>query len=128
MIYQSQNKNNRQEPSGVCLFPARVSGLPDSLAFPLLDVRYTAVPGRQSTNPIPYRWYWPKSELICKINTRRLFMLNALSVLWGGFAVWGLTTVIVRQFRLRVRRERQAQCVSLALAELERRRQPDHAA
>jgi len=55
-------------------------------------------------------------------------MLNALSVLWTGFAVWGMTTLIVRQFRLRACRLRQAQCLSLALAELERHRQLDHAA
>ena len=55
-------------------------------------------------------------------------MLNALFVLWGGFAVWGVTTVIVHQFRLRACREHQAQCLSLALAELERCRQLDHAA
>jgi hypothetical protein len=55
-------------------------------------------------------------------------MLNALSVLWGGFAVWGITTVIVRRFQVRAQRERQAQCLSLALAELQRRRQRDRAA
>ena len=55
-------------------------------------------------------------------------MLNAQAVLWGGFAVWGITTVIVRQFRLRACRERHALCLSLALAELDRRRQLDNAA
>ena len=55
-------------------------------------------------------------------------MLNALSVLWGGFAVWCLAAVVVRRFRLRARRERQAMCLSRALAELERQRQVDKAA
>jgi len=55
-------------------------------------------------------------------------MLNALSVLWGGFAVCGVTTVIVRRFQVREQRKHQAQCLSLALAELQRHRQPDNAA
>ena len=50
-------------------------------------------------------------------------MLYALAVLWGGLAVWGVTTVIVRRFRVRECRERQAKCLSLALAELDRHRQ-----
>ena len=54
-------------------------------------------------------------------------MLYALSVLWGGFAVWGVTTVIVRRFRVRECRERQAKCLSLALAELDRHRQLEEA-
>ena len=55
-------------------------------------------------------------------------MLNALAVLWGGFAVWGATTVIVRHVRLEARRESQAKSLALALAELERHRQLDKAA
>ena len=50
-------------------------------------------------------------------------MLYALSVIWGGFAAWGVTTVIVRHYRVRACRDRQAKCLSLALAELDRHRQ-----
>ena len=45
--------------------------------------------------------------------TRDYPMLYALAVLWGGLAVWGVTTVIVRRFRVRECRERQAKCLSL---------------
>jgi hypothetical protein len=54
-------------------------------------------------------------------------MLYVLAVLWVGLAVWGVTTVVVRHFRMRECRERQAKCLSLALAELYRYRQLEEA-
>ena len=55
-------------------------------------------------------------------------MFNALLVLWCGFAMWGVTGLAVRRFQLRATRERQAKCLALALAELERHRKLDKAA
>jgi hypothetical protein len=69
-----------------------------------------------------------RALLICKNRFARDHpMLYALSVLWSGFAVWGVTAVIVRHFRMRECRESQAKCVSLALAESDRHRQLEEA-
>jgi hypothetical protein len=55
-------------------------------------------------------------------------MFIGLSVLWSGFAAWGMATLVVRHFQLRACRERQAKSLALALAELDRYRQLDKAA
>lgn len=55
-------------------------------------------------------------------------MFIGLSVLWCRIAVWGLTTVVVRQSQLRACRKQQAKSLALVLAELDRHRQLDKAA
>jgi hypothetical protein len=50
-------------------------------------------------------------------------MLIGLSVLWGGLAVGGMATLVVRHFQVRACRDRQAKHLAhaLALVELNRR-------
>jgi hypothetical protein len=61
-------------------------------------------------------------------STRKQLMFIGLSVLWCRIAVWGLTTVVVRQSQLRACRKQQAKSLALVLAELDRHRQLDKAA